>query len=337
MSGIENNPKFLLLTGCAGFIGSNILEYLLRDGYKVKGLDNFATGFQRNLDEVRKIVGEDKWCNFEFIQGDIRDFDTCLRATDKVDAVIHQAALGSVPRSINDPITSHDVNVTGFVNILKSMVENNVKRIVYASSSSVYGDHPDLPKIEDNIGNQLSPYAVTKYSNELYAKVFGRTYGLETIGLRYFNVFGRRQDPDGAYAAVIPLWFKAVINNQAPYINGDGETSRDFCYIDNVVQMNVKATFTDNVDALNQVYNVACGDQTSLNELFEYIRGIVDINSHLKPQYRDFRNGDVRHSLADINKAKVLVGYSPKYKILEGLLLASSWYKSFFVNNYENK
>jgi UDP-N-acetylglucosamine 4-epimerase len=330
MTEININRKRILVTGCAGFIGSNILEYLLRENYKVRGVDNFATGYQHNLDEVRALVGEDKWCNFEFIKGDIRDFDTCLKATYQVDAVIHQAALGSVPRSINDPITSHDVNVTGFVNILKAMVDNNVRRIVYASSSSVYGDHPDLPKIEDKIGNQLSPYAVTKYSNELYAKVFSRTYGLETIGLRYFNVFGRRQDPNGAYAAVIPLWFKAVINNDAPYINGDGETSRDFCYIDNVVQMNVKSATTDNTNALNQVYNVACGDQTSLNQLFSYIRDIVNTDSLLKPIYRDFRNGDVRHSLADITKAKDLIGYNPEYKILDGLKLARDWYVNFF-------
>ncbi len=322
--------KKILVTGCAGFIGSNILEYLLLNDQNVVGLDNFSTGHQRNLDEVRSLVGEEKWQNFNFIEGDIRDFATCLKATFGVDVVIHQAALGSVPRSINDPITSHEVNLTGFVNVLKAMVDNNVKRIVYASSSSVYGDHPDLPKIEDKIGNQLSPYAVTKYSNELYAKVFARTYGLETIGLRYFNVFGRRQDPDGAYAAVVPLWFKAVLNNEAPFINGDGETSRDFCYIDNVVQMNVLCGLTDNSDALNQVYNVACGDQTSLNQLFNYIRAIVDETSELKPSYRDFRSGDVRHSLADISKAFNLVEFNPNIKIKEGLKLASNWYKDFF-------
>lgn len=319
-----------LVTGCAGFIGSNILEYLLRNDQTVVGLDNFATGFQHNLDEVRKLVGEEKWQKFSFIQGDIRDFATCLKASNGVNVIIHQAALGSVPRSINDPITSHDVNVTGFVNLLKAAVDNGVKRVVYASSSSVYGDHPDLPKQEDKIGAQLSPYAVTKYSDELYAKVFAKTYGLETLGLRYFNVFGARQDPNGAYAAVVPLWFKAILNNEAPFINGDGETSRDFCYIDNVVQMNVLCGLTDNLDALNQVYNVACGDQTTLNQLFGYIKNLINPNSNLVPQYRDFRAGDVRHSLADISKARNLVGYDPKFNILAGLEHASAWYKEFF-------
>lgn len=326
----KNINKKWLITGCAGFIGSNILEYLLNNNYQVVGLDNFSTGYQRNLDEVHDLVGEDKWRNFTFIEGDTRDFVTCLKATSGVDAVIHQAALGSVPRSINDPITSHDVNVTGFVNLLKASVDNKVKRLVFASSSSVYGDHPDLPKHEDIIGNQLSPYAVTKYSKELYAKVFAKTYGIETIGLRYFNVFGRRQDPDGAYAAVVPLWFKAILNNEAPFINGDGETSRDFCYIDNVVQMNVLCGLTDNLDALNQVYNVACGDQTTLNQLFGYIKNLINPNSNLVPQYRDFRAGDVRHSLADISKARNLVGYDPKFNILAGLEHASAWYKEFF-------
>lgn len=325
-----NNENTWLVTGCAGFIGSNILEFLLTNNQKVVGLDNFSTGFRRNLDDVRSIVG-DKWSNFEFIEGDIRDFATCVMATKGVNIVLHQAALGSVPRSINDPITSHNVNVTGFLNVLKACVDNKVRRIVYASSSSVYGDHPDLPKQESVIGNQLSPYAVTKYSNELYAGVFAKTYGLETIGLRYFNVFGKRQDPDGAYAAVIPLWFKAVINNEAPYINGDGETSRDFCYINNVVQMNVKAGITDNKNAVNKVYNVACGTQTTLNQLFDYIRTIVDANSTLTPIYREFRGGDVRHSLANISQASSLVGYEPQYQVLDGLNLAASWYKSFFT------
>lgn len=325
-----NSENTWLVTGCAGFIGSNILEFLLTNNQKVVGLDNFSTGFQRNLDDVKSTVGS-KWSNFTFIEGDIRDFTTCLTATKGVNIVVHQAALGSVPRSINDPITSHNVNVTGFLNILKACVDNKVKRIVYASSSSVYGDHPDLPKQESVIGNQLSPYAVTKYSNELYAGVFAKTYGIETIGLRYFNVFGKRQDPDGAYAAVIPLWFKSVINNEAPYINGDGETSRDFCYINNVVQMNVKAGITDNQEAVNKVYNVACGKQTTLNQLFAHIRNLVDVNSDLSPIYRDFRGGDVRHSLADISLASSLLGYEPQYQILDGLNIAASWYKSFFT------
>lgn len=322
-----------LVTGCAGFIGSNILEYLLRNDQNVVGLDNFSTGFQHNLDEVRKLVGEEKWQRFSFIQGDMRDFKTCVQATSGVEIVIHQAALGSVPRSINDPITSHEVNVTGFVNMLKASVDNKVKRFVFASSSSVYGDHPDLPKHEDVIGNQLSPYAVTKYSTELYAKVFAKTYGLETLGLRYFNVFGARQDPNGAYAAVIPLWFKAALNNQAPLVNGDGETSRDFCYIDNVVQMNLLCGLTENPAALNQVYNVACGERTSLNQLFGYIKALVNPNTDLEPIYREFRQGDVRHSLADITKAQTLVGYNPEFDILTGLQKSSEWYTEFFTKS----
>lgn len=326
-----NAQKKWLVTGCAGFIGSNILEFLLKNNQLVVGLDNFSTGNQRNLDEVRDTVGEDSWRNFTFIEGDIRDFQTCLLAAKEVGIIIHQAALGSVPRSINDPITSHDVNVSGMVNMLKAAVDNGVRRFVYASSSSVYGDHPGLPKVEDKIGNQLSPYAVTKYVCELYAGIFAKTYGLETIGLRYFNVFGQRQDPEGAYAAVIPLWFKAVLNNEAPFINGDGETSRDFCYIDNVVQMNILCGLTDNPDALNQVYNVAYGDQTSLNQLFTYIKQQVDTFSNLTPQYRDFRAGDVRHSLADITKAQMLVKYDPQFDIIQGLERASRWYTNFFA------
>lgn len=330
MQGLNTQKKWLI-TGCAGFIGSNILEFLLENNQLVIGLDNFSTGYQRNLDEVRALVGESLWHNFTFIQGDMRDFEACYQATADVDVVIHQAALGSVPRSINDPITSHDVNVSGFVNMLKASVDNKVKRFVFASSSSVYGDHPDLPKKEDAIGNQLSPYAVTKYSTELYAKVFSKTYGIETIGLRYFNVFGRRQDPDGAYAAVVPLWFKSILNNEAPFINGDGETSRDFCYIDNVVQMNILCGLTNNHDALNQVYNVACGDQTTLNQLFTYIKNQINPDSNLVPQYRDFRAGDIRHSLADISKAEKLVKYNPQFNILQGLQHASEWYTNFFA------
>lgn len=323
--------KKFLITGCAGFIGSNILEYLLKHDYEVVGLDNFSTGFQRNLDEVRELVGEEKWQNFTFIEGDMRNFQTCLKATSNVDVLIHQAALGSVPRSIDDPVTSHEVNVTGFVNLLKASVDNKVKRFVYASSSSVYGDHPDLPKREDIIGNQLSPYAVTKYATELYAKVFARTYGLETIGLRYFNVFGRRQDPFGAYAAVVPLWYKCLLNNDSPVINGDGETSRDFCYIDNVVQMNILCCLTENLNAINQVYNVANGGQTTLNQLFELIKAQVNPNGDIQPVYREFRQGDVRHSLADISKANVLLGYKPEFDILSGIKKATEWYINFFT------
>lgn len=322
--------KTWLVTGCAGFIGSNILEYLLANNQKVIGLDNFATGYQRNLDEVKSIVSNDKWSNFRFIDGDIRNRDTCHAATKDVDIVLHQAALGSVPRSIADPLTSHDVNVTGTVNLLKACVDNKIRRFVYASSSSVYGDHPDLPKVENKLGHQLSPYAVTKHCCELYANVFAKNYGIEVIGLRYFNVFGRRQDPNGAYAAVIPLWFKAVLNNEAPVINGDGETSRDFCYIDNVVQMNILCGLTDNLNALNQAYNVACNEQTTLNQLYDYICSLVDNSSNLKPIYSDFRKGDVRHSLADISRARELLGYVPEYTVKNGLSRASQWYKDFF-------
>ncbi len=321
-----------LITGCAGFIGSNILEFLLKNDQNVIGLDNFSTGFQHNLDEVKNVVGKDKWQNFNFIKGDIRDFETCCHATKNVDVVIHQAALGSVPRSINDPITTHEVNVTGLVNMLKASLDNKIKRFVYASSSSVYGDHATLPKKEHTIGKQLSPYAVTKYSNELYANVFAKSYNMETIGLRYFNVFGKRQDPNGAYAAVIPLWFKAILNNEEAFINGDGETSRDFCYIDNVVEMNVLCGLTNNKEAVNKVYNVACNEQTTLNQLFNHIKQIVNLNSNLQPTYRSYRNGDIRHSLADISLAKKLIGYNPKHKILDGLQHASNWYKDFFKN-----
>ena len=303
----------------------------MRNNQKVVGLDNFATGFQHNLDEVRTLVGEEKWRNFSFIHGDIRDFSSCLAATSNIEIIIHQAALGSVPRSIADPITSHAVNVSGFVNLLKAAVENGVKRIVYASSSSVYGDHQDLPKQEHTIGNQLSPYAVTKYTNELYAAVFAKTYGLETIGLRYFNVFGPRQDPSGAYAAVIPLWFKALLANESPVINGDGATSRDFCYIDNVVQMNIRCALVANLAAVNQIYNVACGDQTTLTQLFGYIKTQINAKSKLEPSYRAFRQGDIRHSLADISKAQNLVAYQPEFNIVQGLQRAANWYIDFFA------
>ena len=326
-----NCKKTWLVTGCAGFIGSNILEFLLANNQDVVGLDNFATGYQYNLDEVHQSVGEDKWRNFKFIKGDIRDRDTCNRATNGVDIVLHQAALGSVPRSIEDPLTSHDTNVTGTVNMLKSCVDNKVKRFVYASSSSVYGDHPDLPKKEALLGHQLSPYAVTKHCCELYANVFAKNYGLEVVGLRYFNVFGKRQDPHGAYAAVIPLWFKAVLSNEAPIINGDGETSRDFCYIDNVVQMNVLCGLTENKEAFGRAYNVAYNEQTTLNQLFDYISNLVDSNSNLKPVYNDFRKGDIRHSLADISLARQLIGYRPEYSVKQGLSKASQWYKDFFA------
>ena len=324
------NPKTWLITGVAGFIGSNLLETLLKLDQRVVGLDNFATGHQRNLDEVETFVSRQQWANFRFINDDIRNLETCRAASAGVDYVLHQAALGSVPRSINDPITTNSTNIDGFLNMLVAARESGVKTFTYAASSSTYGDHPGLPKVEDAIGRPLSPYAVTKYVNELYAEVFARSYGFKTIGLRYFNVFGKRQDPNGAYAAVIPKWVSSMIKNEQVFVNGDGETSRDFCFIDNTVQINLLAATTDNLDALGQVYNVAVGDRTTLNQLFESIRALLEPRfSHLKdfkPAYRDFRAGDVRHSLADISKAKKLLGYAPTHRIGEGLKEAMDWY-----------
>jgi len=324
-----------LVTGVAGFIGSNLLETLLKLNQKVVGLDNFATGFQRNLDEVQSLVTPEQWKNFIFIQGDIRNFEDCQKACEGVDYILHEAALGSVPRSIADPIMTNGANITGFLNMLVAARDAKVKRVVYAASSSTYGDHPGLPKVEDVIGKPLSPYAVTKYVNELYAEVFARTYGFKSIGLRYFNVFGKRQNPDGAYAAVIPKWISSLIKNEPVYINGDGETSRDFCYIENVVQMNLLAATSDNPDAVNQVYNVAVGDRTTLNQIYESLRGsLVEQFSHLenaKPIYRDFRAGDVRHSLADIGKAKSLLGYLPSHSVGDGITEAINWYVKFIL------
>jgi UDP-N-acetylglucosamine 4-epimerase len=327
-----NFGQKFLVTGCAGFIGSNILEYLLKNNQVVVGLDNFATGYMYNLNEVKNSVSSEQWDNFTFIEGDIRNYDTCILATETVDVVIHQAALGSVPRSINDPQTTHSVNVDGFFNILNSARQNKINRIVYASSSSVYGDNQDLPKVESVIGNQLSPYAGTKYINEIYSKIFARTYGMEIIGLRYFNVFGQRQDPNGEYAAVIPLWFKALINNETLYINGDGSTSRDFCYIDNVVQANILAATTQNKKALNQIYNIACGSQTTLNQLYQYISELLQTDKITTPQFKEFRAGDVKHSLASIDLAQGLLNYVPKFNIYQGLVASSAWYKNFLTN-----
>jgi UDP-N-acetylglucosamine 4-epimerase len=322
--------KKWLVTGVAGFIGSNLLEALLKLGQTVVGLDNFATGHQRNLDEVKFQVSPAEWERFTFIRGDIRHLDDCRSAIEGVDYVLHQAALGSVPRSVEDPITSNSANVTGFLNMLVAARDARVKRFVYAASSSTYGDHPGLPKVEDHIGKPLSPYAVTKYVNELYADVFARSYGMESIGLRYFNVFGRRQDPDGAYAAVIPKWIAGMIRGEAVYINGDGETSRDFCYVENVVQANILAATTVDAAAINQVYNVAVGDRTSLNQLYTHLKEQLSAtHSHLesaKPVYREFRTGDVRHSLADIGKAANLLGYQPTHRIGDGLAIAMQWY-----------
>lgn len=322
-------PKTWLITGVAGFIGSNLLENLLKLNQLVVGMDNFSTGHRRNLDEVKALVSRQQWANFRFIQGDIRVLDDCRSATQGIDYVLHEAALGSVPRSIEDPLATNANNIDGFLNMLVAARDANVTRFVYAASSSTYGDHPGLPKLEANIGNPLSPYAVTKLVNELYADVFARTYGFETIGLRYFNVFGRRQDPNGAYAAVIPKWTAALIQGEDVFINGDGETSRDFCFIDNVVQANLLAATTKNPAAVNQVYNVAVGERTTLKELYQLIAKSLAAHRTLLPSkliHRDFRAGDVRHSLADIRKAHTLIGYTPDIKIDAGIEAAMPWY-----------
>ena len=371
---LSSEPHTWLITGVAGFIGSNLLETLLKLNQRVVGLDSFVTGFQHNLDEVQSLVSADQWANFNFIQGDIRNLEDCRRAmvfsypessilnpeSCPVEYVLHQAALGSVPRSVENPINTNETNISGFLNMLVAAKDANVKRFVYAASSSTYGDHPALPKVEDKIGKPLSPYAVTKYVNELYADVFARTYGFNTIGLRYFNVFGPRQTPDGAYAAVIPKWIASMIKGEPVYINGDGETSRDFCFIENVRQINLlAATVSDAVipchpreggaqaekeglvipaqagiqsdtSPTNQVYNVAVGDRTTLNQLYEQLHlNLLPSYPHLKdvkPVYRDFRGGDVRHSLADISKAATLLGYQPTHRIGEGLKVAMEWY-----------
>jgi len=322
--------KIWLVTGIAGFIGSNLAEFLLSNNQKVVGLDNFSTGYQKNLDMVKESVGEKNYANLNFIKGDISNYDTCHKACKGVDIILHQAALGSVPRSIADPITSNLSNITGFLNMLTASKNQGVKRFVYASSSSVYGDSSELPKVEERTGNLLSPYAVMKYTNELYAGVFTRTYGIECVGLRYFNVFGKRQDPDGAYAAVIPKWVSSILSDDDVYINGDGETSRDFCYIDNVIQMNLLAGTTSNEEAFGEAFNVAVGGQTTLNELYSLINKELESNvDGFEPKeaiYRNFREGDIRHSNANISKAKKLVGYSPSYTIDEGMHLAINWY-----------
>ncbi|CAD5202324.1 NAD-dependent epimerase/dehydratase family protein [Pseudomonas sp. FEN] len=325
------SPRTWLVTGVAGFIGSNLLEALLHLNQRVIGLDNFETGHQRNLDLVQQTVSDTTWAQFKFVQGDIRQLKDCQRALEEdVDYVLHQAALGSVPRSLEDPIRTNSTNIDGFLNMLVASRDAGVKRFVYAASSSTYGDHPGLPKVEDRIGLPLSPYAVTKYVNELYADVFARCYGFQTIGLRYFNVFGPRQDPDGAYAAVIPKWFGALLRDETIHINGDGETSRDFCFVANAVQANLLAATTQETRALNQVFNVAVGDRTTLNELFSRIRELAcaakpelkDVN----PVYRDFRAADVRHSQADISKAQSLLGYTPTHRIAEGLRDSATYY-----------
>jgi len=342
---LQAEPATWLVTGVAGFIGSNLLETLLSLNQRVVGLDNFSTGYLRNLEEVQAAVSPAQWANFHFIEGDIRNLIDCRRSmvwesgnaseggspqpAIPVDFVLHQAALGSVPRSIADPILANAANITGHLNVLVAARDASVKCVVYAASSSTYGDHPGLPKVEDAIGKPLSPYAVTKYVNELYADVFARCYGVHSVGLRYFNVFGPRQDPEGAYAAVIPRWIASLIEGQPVYVNGDGDTSRDFCYIANVVQANLLAATTQNLDARNQVYNVAVGDRTTLNTLFGLLRDKLQahgVPASTQPVYRDFRDGDVRHSLADISKAATLLGFAPTHRIGQGLDLAMPWY-----------
>ncbi len=322
-------PRTWLITGVAGFIGSNLLETLLWLQQRVVGLDNFTTGHQHNLNQVQRSVSEQQWSQFRFIEGDIRSLDDCRESCRGVDYVLHQAALGSVPRSLDDPVTTNQHNIDGFLNMLVAARDAQVSRFVYAASSSTYGDHPALPKVEDSIGNPLSPYAVTKYVNELYAGVFARCYNFRSIGLRYFNIFGRRQDPEGAYAAVIPKWVASMLKDEPVYINGDGETSRDFCYIDNVIQANILAA-TAPLEAADQVYNVALQDKTTLNDLYESIRSLLEPRfpnlKNSEPVHRGFRAGDVRHSLADISKAKQLLGYEPSHPIAQGLKEAMDWY-----------
>ncbi len=330
-SKLRAKPKTWLVTGVAGFIGSNLLEKLLLLNQKVIGLDNFETGHQHNIDQALEAANQQLPAgSFTLIEGDICELESCQQACKGADYVLHQAALGSVPRSIKDPIHTNKANIDGFLNMLVAARDANVKRFVYAASSSTYGDHPDLPKVEDKIGNPLSPYAVTKVVNELYAGVFARTYGFNTIGLRYFNIFGKRQDPNGAYAAVIPKWVTSILNGDEVFINGDGETSRDFCYIANTVQMNLLAALTNNDKATNQVYNVALNDRTSLNQLYRMIEErLLERTEGLgkkEPTYRDFRAGDVRHSQADISKAQELLGYEPSHKIAQGLDEAMDWY-----------
>ena len=339
---LKVNQYKWLITGVSGFIGSNLLEALLKLNQKVIGLDSFITGRKQNLSEVEGIIGSAQWNQFRFIEGDIRDLETCNTATEGVNFVLHQAALGSVPRSLETPIGSNEANISGFLNMLWSSKNAKVDSFTYAASSSTYGDHTSLPKVEDQIGKPLSPYAVTKYVNELYADVFKASYDFNSIGLRYFNVFGKRQDPDGAYAAVIPKWIGSMVAGDDVFINGDGETSRDFCFIDNVVQANLLAALSGRIafngigtkkEAANQIYNIAVGGRTTLNDVYQILRDNLSKHfSHLEgslPVYRDFRAGDVRHSQADITKAKTLLGYNPSHTAKEGLNEAMAWY----INN----
>jgi len=329
---LERTPKSWLVTGAAGFIGSNLVETLLRLGQNVVGLDNFATGHQRNLADIESSLAASEWSRFHMMEGDIRDLDTCRKAVADIDYVLHQAALGSVPRSLEDPLTSNAVNIDGALNMLIAARDEGVSRFVYAASSSTYGDHPALPKVEDKIGKPLSPYAVTKLVNEIYADVFARVYDFPSVGLRYFNVFGRRQDPDGDYAAVIPKWVAAMLKGEPVVINGDGESSRDFCFIDNVVQANILAAMAGS-EAQDEVYNVGAGGCTTLNQLHDMIQTSLEnlgVEIQHQPIYQDFRAGDVRHSQADVSKAQRLLGYQPSHKVAEGIEVAMPWYKDFF-------
>jgi UDP-N-acetylglucosamine 4-epimerase len=322
-----------LVTGAGGFIGSNLVETLLRAGQQVTAIDNFATGHRRNLDEVRRLVGEEAWRGFRLVEGDVRDPAVCREAVDGAAHILHQAALGSVPRSIAQPMPSFAANVEGFLQLLESARQAGVRRFVYASSSSVYGDHPELPKVEDRVGRVLSPYAATKAADELFAETWARVYGIECVGLRYFNVFGPRQDPEGAYAAVVPRWIASLLKGEPVWINGDGQTSRDFCYVANAVQANLRASLTPTLPAPHQVFNVAVGERTTLVELFEQIRGLLASRepalAQVEPSFREFRAGDVRHSLADIGRAQSLLGYAPTHRVGEGLAEAIDWYIGF--------
>ena len=330
LQALRDTPRSWLVTGVAGFIGGHLLQTLLDLGQRVVGLDNFATGHRHNLEDVRAAVGEAAWSRFTLIEGDIRQPADCQAACKGIDLVLHQAALGSVPRSLADPVTTNDVNIGGFLNMLVAARDAGIQRFVYAASSSTYGDHPGLPKVEHAIGQPLSPYAVTKYVNELYASVFARSYGMASIGLRYFNVFGPRQDPEGAYAAVVPRWAASLLRGEPVFINGDGQTSRDFCFVANAVQANLLAATTANTQALNEVYNVAVGDQTTLNELYAMLgQQLAAAQPGLVigvAQYRDFRAGDVRHSRADISKARERLGYAPTHDIGAGMQVVAGWY-----------
>jgi UDP-N-acetylglucosamine 4-epimerase len=327
---LRERPRRWLVTGAAGFIGSHLVERLLSLDQVVTGLDDFSTGSKANVAAVRARVAPPQAERFTMIEGDIRDPSACRRACNGADVVLHEAALGSVPRSVKDPMTTHEVNATGFLRVLEAAREAGIRRVVYASSSSVYGDHPGLPKVEEAVGRVLSPYAASKYADELYAHAFGRCYDLEIVGLRYFNVFGPRQDPEGPYAAVIPVWFAALLGAGEVFINGDGETSRDFCYVDNVVQANLLAAATARAEAVGQVFNVACGGRTTLNELFGLVRErvarVAPAAARREPVHRDFRAGDVRHSLADVGKARALLGYEVTHTVAQGLDVAASWY-----------